>query len=225
MPNIVSLLTLETGEAVDGDGEDVRRNESATKTTVPDVDNSKIAAAVAVANEIEDDIAASCKVMPLSLPLLSAVVSTSTLSLAAAAAALPVAAAADQQRALPPCSKPKLALSHRKPQYHAASNSSSRRHSKKDVPHVDHSYHEHMNDCLPSQKKKIVTRGGVVHPFPVKLHFLLDQIHLDGKEDVIGWMEHGRSFMVHRPKEFVESVMPEYFKQTKFASFQRQLNL
>jgi hypothetical protein len=31
--------------------------------------------------------------------------------------------------------------------------------------------------------------------------------------------------VVHKPKEFVNHVMPHYFKQTKMASFQRQLNL
>lgn len=36
---------------------------------------------------------------------------------------------------------------------------------------------------------------------------------------------HGRCFAIHRPKEFVEHVMPTYFNQTKLTSFQRQLNI
>merc|ERR1711935_165599 len=36
---------------------------------------------------------------------------------------------------------------------------------------------------------------------------------------------HGRAFMVHKPKDFVQEVMSHFFNQTKYASFQRQLNL
>ena len=36
---------------------------------------------------------------------------------------------------------------------------------------------------------------------------------------------HGRSFLVHKTKEFTDRIMPKYFNQGKFASFQRQLNL
>jgi hypothetical protein len=33
------------------------------------------------------------------------------------------------------------------------------------------------------------------------------------------------SFVVHNRKEFVRLIMPVYFRMSKFASFQRQLNL
>jgi hypothetical protein len=68
-------------------------------------------------------------------------------------------------------------------------------------------------------------KGGVTIPFPLKLHEMLDQIEADGLANVISWQPHGRCFVVHDPKSFSESVMPTYFRQTKFASFQRQLNL
>jgi len=96
------------------------------------------------------------------------------------------------------------------------------RRNKHDL-HVEHPYHDHSYD-RPTEEKHI-TRGGVTEPFPLKLHRLLDQIASDGFESVVGWQRHGRCFVVHKPKEFVEDVMPKYFKQTKFASFQRQLNL
>merc|ERR1712232_1342993 len=33
----------------------------------------------------------------------------------------------------------------------------------------------------------------------------------------------GKAFKIHRPKEFADVVMPRYFDQTKYRSFQRQL--
>lgn len=65
-------------------------------------------------------------------------------------------------------------------------------------------------------------RGGVQVPFPKKLYALLED---DLFKDVISWQPHGRSFLVRKPTEFVKNVMPKYFKQSKLASFQRQLNL
>jgi hypothetical protein len=64
--------------------------------------------------------------------------------------------------------------------------------------------------------------GGVIDPFPSKLHSLLESREY---EHIISWQPHGRCFVVNDQNSFVEQVMPLYFKQTKFASFQRQLNL
>ena len=65
-------------------------------------------------------------------------------------------------------------------------------------------------------------RGGVKILFTTKLHTLLEE-NLD--EDIISWQPHGRSFLVHRPTDFLNDVMPKYFLQSKLASFLRQLNL
>lgn len=61
--------------------------------------------------------------------------------------------------------------------------------------------------------------------FPWKLHIMLDAMDRTGDESVVCWQPHGRAFMVHKPREFVHHVMPHFFNQTKYASFQRQLNL
>lgn len=132
---------------------------------------------------------------------------------------------------------------------------SSGKKKKKRAMMVDHTYHEHMNDLPPgdaidskkSGKSSGVTtrtsvanrqganveqrqfrvraRGGVQHPFPAKLHQVLEEMEKNGHENIMGWMPHGRSFMVKDPKEFVKDYMPTYFNQHKLASFQRQLNL
>jgi hypothetical protein len=59
-------------------------------------------------------------------------------------------------------------------------------------------------------------------PFPPQLLELLDRSDL---VEIIDWMPHGRSFIVKKPKLFTTNVLPRFFKQTKFLSFTRQLNL
>jgi hypothetical protein len=69
-----------------------------------------------------------------------------------------------------------------------------------------------------------VSRGGVVTPFPWKLHDMLESVEEEGYAHIVSWQVHGRCFMVHKPREFVELIQ-KYFNQSKLASFQRQLNL
>lgn len=64
--------------------------------------------------------------------------------------------------------------------------------------------------------------GGVVQPFPEKLMEVLDRGDMD---EIVRWMPHGRAFMVLQPQAFVKEVLPRFFKQSKFMSFTRQLNL
>ena len=73
----------------------------------------------------------------------------------------------------------------------------------------------------PTLKKKT---GGVSQPFPEKLMSMLD-IESNAHPDVVSWLPHGRAFLVRKPKIFTSEIMPEYFRQSKLTSFQRQLNL
>lgn len=96
---------------------------------------------------------------------------------------------------------------------------------KNNIRHtVTHNYHDHAYD-LPAQSGSRKTKGGVAVPFPIKLHQMLDEIENKGLGYIVSWQPHGRAFVVHKPKEFVETILPAYFKQTKLGSFQRQLNL
>ena len=99
---------------------------------------------------------------------------------------------------------------------------------------VVHNYHDHAKDDpdendLTEQdddgEQKPRRRGGVTISFPLKLHAVLDQVERDGLSSIVSWQPHGRCFVIHKPKEFVDHVMPNYFRQTKLTSFQRQLNL
>lgn len=61
--------------------------------------------------------------------------------------------------------------------------------------------------------------------FPWKLHDMLDRAVEEGFRYIVSWEDEGLAFRVHMPSKFVEIVMPIFFKQTKYKSFQRQLNL
>ncbi len=93
---------------------------------------------------------------------------------------------------------------------------------------VQHNYHDHANDDDAIYlEAPIVSKGGVSIPFPMKLHNMLDHIDLFEPElsNIIRWQPHGRCFLVKNSKEFAANVLPRFFDQKKYASFQRQLNL
>ena len=76
---------------------------------------------------------------------------------------------------------------------------------------------------LESQKKR--NRSSTMSTFPSKLYTMLTDAEKLDFESIVSWQPNGKCFMVHDPSEFVEKVMSSYFKQTKYKSFQRQLNI
>ena len=77
---------------------------------------------------------------------------------------------------------------------------------------VQHDYHDHLNDRdeeIETEEEHHRRRGGVAVAFPMKLHAVLDQVEADGLSHVVSWQPHGRCFVIHDPKEFVEHVMPK----------------
>ena len=108
--------------------------------------------------------------------------------------------------------------------------SCSRKGSKaKRRPHliVKHDYHDHSSDPMPpeySTDEEAASSNGGNLAFPIKLYAMLSSVEHDGYSDVVSWQPHGRCFLVHKPEKF-KAILPRYFKLSKVASFQRQLNL
>lgn len=48
-----------------------------------------------------------------------------------------------------------------------------------------------------------------------KLHEMLEDAEKDGNQRIVSWMPHGRAFRVHQEDEFVEQIMPKYFKVSR----------
>jgi hypothetical protein len=73
------------------------------------------------------------------------------------------------------------------------------------VPHV---YRDHSQ--LPDDDSFIRKKtGGVTQPFPEKLQEMLRAV--DGTQDaeIVSWLPHGRAFLVRKPKEFTDVIMPK----------------
>merc|ERR1712060_699342 len=72
---------------------------------------------------------------------------------------------------------------------------------------------------LPSTSK--FTKSKDASTFPQRLLQILSE---EENTDIICWLPHGNSFIVHDKKQFVEIILPRFFKEAKFTSFTRKLN-
>jgi hypothetical protein len=61
--------------------------------------------------------------------------------------------------------------------------------------------------------------------FPWKLHEMLEDAEEEGLSSIVSWLPDGKGFKVLDQAFFVTKILPRYSKQTKYKSFQRQLNI
>ena len=60
--------------------------------------------------------------------------------------------------------------------------------------------------------------------FPWKLYEMLDRSTEESFEHIVSWQPGDSCFKVHEPQLFVSIVLPRFFRQTKYKSFQRVIN-
>jgi len=85
-----------------------------------------------------------------------------------------------------------------------------------------------FESSLNAARKQAIMAGTpyiITKQFPWKLHEMLDVVEQRGETSVVSWLPGGRAFRVHNPALFVDQIMKKCFNQTKYKSFQRQLNL
>jgi hypothetical protein len=96
--------------------------------------------------------------------------------------------------------------------------------SPRKEPIVMSIYFKNLDLSKIIKKIKKPRRRKLINPFPIKLYQMLQESAQNGKGDIVGWAPGGLSFQVHDSERFVTEVLPFYFNQTKYKSFQRQLS-
>jgi hypothetical protein len=96
---------------------------------------------------------------------------------------------------------------------------------------VEHSYHDRFFDPLDGHpafslnnmhvKTPRGPRGGVTVAFPEKLHDMLSRLEEEGDSHIISWQPHGRCFLIHNKREFVDNVMARYYIRTSPARIEQ----
>ena len=61
--------------------------------------------------------------------------------------------------------------------------------------------------------------------FPWKLHVMLEDAERENNQHIVSWDTEGKSFKVFKVEEFVSQILPRYFNQTQFRSFQRMVSV
>ena len=81
------------------------------------------------------------------------------------------------------------------------------------------------NDDAPSIQASPKKAREKIVPFPNKLYEMLDQAETEGFQHIICWAPNGRGFLIKDPQLLEKELLPRYFKQIKYRSFLRQLQL
>jgi hypothetical protein len=83
------------------------------------------------------------------------------------------------------------------------------------------------NHTEPSYGISPLASGAVEeYNFPRKLYRLLEDCQNNPQwQSIVSWSRDGTYFQVISKQRFVEVILPNYFEQTQYASFRRQLNM
>ena len=61
--------------------------------------------------------------------------------------------------------------------------------------------------------------------FPCRLQQILADCEEEGNECIASWLPCGTLFKIYNSKEFADTVMPKYFRHSRYKSFLRQLSM
>ena len=79
-----------------------------------------------------------------------------------------------------------------------------------------------MSDHSTSTVTADVTADANASLFPYRLYEMLDECEHQNKSHIVSWLPDGKAFKVHQVPVFVDLILPSYFRQSKYKSYQRQ---
>jgi hypothetical protein len=74
----------------------------------------------------------------------------------------------------------------------------------------------------PTYTSEDIKGGASDGTYVLRIHEMLEDAEKEGNQKIVSWQPHGRAFKVHNETEFVDKIMPRYFK-AKIGSFRRWL--
>ena len=99
------------------------------------------------------------------------------------------------------------------------SSSTSQIHSEGNLPPANKGRRQGGSHGLPPASNNIQYQGKV-HAFPFKLHTMLEDATKQGFDSDVSWVHDGMAFKIHNRENFAKQILPRYFSQTQYKSFQ-----
>jgi len=74
---------------------------------------------------------------------------------------------------------------------------------------VEHNYRDYASVPGDDAERQNGGKTSRSHTkFPVRLHAMLHELEVEGLDHICSWQIHGRCFVVHKPEEFANYVLP-----------------
>ena len=85
--------------------------------------------------------------------------------------------------------------------------------ASRNTARVDHQYEDYgVEAALLESQQRSYNPGeppSTNDPFPIFLHYMLNDTEKNGLSHIVSWCPHGRAFVVHNRELFVKSVLPK----------------
>jgi hypothetical protein len=80
------------------------------------------------------------------------------------------------------------------------------------APRIAHVYVDFAEEAAALERQQVPSSHGGApgpnEPFPILLHWMLQQAQENGTQSIVSWAPHGRAFRVHQRDQFVKHVLP-----------------